>query len=362
MDNGDDKIDLTEGLSEWRACIMGIGCIAILFLHEWTLLFSSVKFLGTAEYLLKNFGGCGVDAFFFLSAFGLTFSMRKSKNIFSFYLRRIKRLFPPFIIATAVAVATLDWSAETRLCAFLPIRFFIDGYNQWLWFVWGIFILYLVFPFYYKALAYSGRPRVFTASAILIWFLYTVTVGEHLASDELSGFTNRIPVFLTGAYFGYMRFHGGIKCTRSAYIPIALSLVAGLFMYSLCLLCGFSTDGLMPDFKITLPAYLIAISSSILIAAFFGKINKSKGKTAAKITTAFFTFFGKLSLELYCVQEFVGVELRSLLGAYVSAFPLTLIVFAAATIYAEAIYWFEKGFFALSELVIKKVKSRKKTA
>lgn len=363
MEENGDVIELTESLTKWRACIMGMAGIAILFFHNWFNAFSSVPFWGRVEYLLRNFGVCGVDVFFFLSAFGLTFAFRKSKSILSFYLRRIKRLLPSFIIATAVASLVLGWDAETRLCSFLPIKFFTVGYNQWLWFVWGILILYILFPFYYKGLEYSRRPRVFTATAILIWFLYTVTVGERLASDELSGFTNRIPVFLTGAYFGYMHFHGGIKCTRAAYIPMALSLIAGLFMYSQCILHNFSTDGLIPDFKITLPAYMIAISSSLLIAAFFGRIDRAiKGRTAVKIVTAFFTFFGKLSLELYCVQEFIGEKLRSVLDALIPTLPLNIITIVSSVAAAVILYWVRKGIFSLVGFVAGKIKSGNKNA
>ena len=87
--------DLSE-LSKYRAPIMGLAIVLILFHHS---RFLGVEISNSTLVGLRDVGACGVDIFLILSSFGLTYSLNKCSRIDSFYKKRALRILPSFLLS-----------------------------------------------------------------------------------------------------------------------------------------------------------------------------------------------------------------------------------------------------------------------
>ena len=74
--------DFVSLLSRYRTYIMGVAMICIMLFHQGWI----TQPLG----LFQLYGCHGVDIFFFVSGFGVYFSLQKH-TLWDFYKRRIKR-------------------------------------------------------------------------------------------------------------------------------------------------------------------------------------------------------------------------------------------------------------------------------
>lgn len=98
-----------------------------------------------------NIGYVGVDVFYFLSGFGLSYSYRKN-SILGFYYNRIKRLLPLYWFAVAISFF-LMLNSQTLFVLYsnlLTFGYYINnGVNRFDWYVESLFSIYLLFPIIY---------------------------------------------------------------------------------------------------------------------------------------------------------------------------------------------------------------------
>ena len=79
------EYNLKDRIARYRQLLMGLAILWIFMLHSGETgnpLYDAIRFYGWA----------GVDVFFFLSAIGVCHSLKKNKNIISFYNRRVIRV------------------------------------------------------------------------------------------------------------------------------------------------------------------------------------------------------------------------------------------------------------------------------
>lgn len=138
--------ELTLILSEFspnRDYLMGVAMVMVLGYHLLCWVYNPI-----GEF---NIGYVGVDVFYFLSGFGLSYSYRKN-SLLTFYYNRIKRLFPLYCVAV-VASFLLMISSQTLFVLFsnlLTFGYYIDnGVNRFDWYAESLFSLYLLFPIVY---------------------------------------------------------------------------------------------------------------------------------------------------------------------------------------------------------------------
>ena len=84
------KLD-SKILSEYRIAIFGFAALWIFMRH--TIHCGDFTYI-QPMYWFFQFGDAGVDIFLFLSGYGLTLSLEKSKSITTFYKKRFRRLAP----------------------------------------------------------------------------------------------------------------------------------------------------------------------------------------------------------------------------------------------------------------------------
>lgn len=178
---------------------MGIAILWIMLFHTCGI-FVFPKFIS----LFQTTGNYGVDIFFFVSAYGLFYSMKRPQSLIAWYVRRLKRILPTyFLICTLFGIAS-GWT----LGEFLNEELFIGFLCPWLnwmveyWYIPSALLFYLIFPFLYKYLAYIEK---------YIWGVLFISVALFLLVDTVISpiqkypyivwFTARIPVFLCGVIY-----------------------------------------------------------------------------------------------------------------------------------------------------------------
>lgn len=212
--NNISQVGVNSLISASRAQLMGVFIIVIMLFHN---SFGAIGYYASLPFGI--YGHWGVDAFLFLSGFGLFFSLKKSEQsgVLPFYRRRLVRIMPAAVLAGSIlyVCGAADWLG-------------LLGLN--LWYIRTTLILYLLSPFIYKSMI------KWNATLVLMLFTLTGVVGVLVAVPVLahSGFIwetlivwtlSRLPAFVLGMYIAKMDF--SIKqILNPAYILLVLVCLA----------------------------------------------------------------------------------------------------------------------------------------
>lgn len=86
-------MNLVSKISENRVLLMALAIIFVVIYHFKCWIGGFPWYIG----IIIKYGYIGVDIFFFLSGFGLTYSFQKN-NIKTFYKNRLKKILPCYIL------------------------------------------------------------------------------------------------------------------------------------------------------------------------------------------------------------------------------------------------------------------------
>ena len=145
-------------ISKHRGKLMGLAIISIILFHYLedvrVVNNASLGLIKIAQINHVMIGSGGVDIFIMLSAIGLYFSYTKNNNIKEFYTKRIKRVLIPYIFLCGGYWIIFDLilkktTLKVFLKDFLWISFFTEHITTF-WYIFGILVLYFIFPFVYK--------------------------------------------------------------------------------------------------------------------------------------------------------------------------------------------------------------------
>jgi peptidoglycan/LPS O-acetylase OafA/YrhL len=182
-----DKIFQLKDISTYRSELMGWSIVWILMLHFG---FYALKPLG----FVAQYGYAGVDIFFFVSGFGLFFSLDNKPSLLAFYRKRLVRIFPAYYIVGAFASFLLFHDNIWQyLFRYTTIGFWTGGlYYEW--YVPSILLLYLLAPLL-KRFGLTGQ------SVLAVFFVivgYVILGREDLIDGVHYFLLYRIPAFLLG--------------------------------------------------------------------------------------------------------------------------------------------------------------------
>lgn len=296
---------------KWRTTLMGFAALWIYIFHEWKLTVGSDA-IHQGLVIFKRLGFCGVDIFFLLSGIGLTYSYSKNCQILTFYLKRLKRLLPIFW-GVGIIIALIDhWSLEQILGNLLCYNFWTKSMYSFLWFIPAILFLYFVFPWYYK-LFLTCKSKICCLLISLELWLITAIAFQSIIRTDLYGMINRIPIFLVGIYLGYLLQHDGIPIPAGGYIFFIVSLFLGL---QLAYLCNFRELTILVPVSNCLPNFILAITLFFLLSKVFNVLDKKRHQQSLLLKVL--GFYGNMSLEFYCIQEWLCKKVEPLLITYVS--------------------------------------------
>ena len=337
-------------ISKYRTQLMGVAALFILFFHEGIKLWENVPVIGAVEGFVKRAGFFGVDIFFFLSGMGLVYAIAKS-SIPMFYYKRIRRIIIPFLVMAIVRTVFDQWPIVDFWKNIFGINFYAKSIYSFLWFVPAILTLYLLFPLYYQFFSKAKNKALFTGGVIVVWLIVSMVLNGTLRND-LYGFTNRIPIFVIGVLIGYFQKNRTFDFTKGTWFVLLLVLVLGIYL-------SIQTNEhsmfiLVPVSNCCVPNMLMAFSFSCLFAKLLDILDR-KVSAVGKATGKIFGFFGMISLEFYCVQEFLGGKIISGLTGKIDNAFINIIVFAAVTVSALLLYLLSTYFFKGIEFAVSKI-------
>lgn len=186
---------------------MGLGILSVLAVH--------LNIMGYPPPIGKAFLDYSsifvyVEGFFFLSGFGIFHSYANKSNLRSYYLRRIERLFIPYLIIMIpyIVITGLAYNESIGLIVLriLGISFWYEGNYSGMWFVHVLLLLYLIYPLFQKYLFVVYNHFYIKAFAFIIFYsiaLYCLKMFFPSYYFMTSFALFRIPFFFFGAYVAY---------------------------------------------------------------------------------------------------------------------------------------------------------------
>lgn len=317
-------------LSKYRQALMGIAILWVMMFH--LPLRPGIPII--KEFF--NIGYGGVDIFLFLSGFGLYFSLSKKEiKLSHYYKKRFYRILPEFWLFLIITYfLSMDFSLHS-ICNLIyratTIGYWIPHTPYNLWYISCILFLYIIYPFYYKALQKKGLKIGITAvcTGLILSLLYAfvmIVFFENKAKGGLLILTiARIPIFFIGSIAGHLTKEStDFKITNKTIISILILFI--LSILSLEIAMHQLQNYLWTCSLFFLPFIIITPILCILI-----------GKLLDIIPTFIATFFSKIgtiSLELYIVHEYIYskmfTNLTAIYGQYSSAIIMIILSFVAA--------------------------------
>ena len=185
----------------------GFAILAIIFSHIGYFLSTDKEFLWPMSVL----AGVGVNLFLFLSGFGLTVSsLKKPLSIFSFYQKRLSKLFIPLWIVITIFFL-LDYFVLQRsyptteiwksYLGFFPLADLYKNLNSPLWYFTLILFYYLIFPLtFFSRIPYLAPVLIITIS----YYLLKIELPFEINVDVLKLYKTHYAAFPLGVLFAVL--------------------------------------------------------------------------------------------------------------------------------------------------------------
>lgn len=275
-------------LSWFRSALMGVAIIWVFILHSGEI---GVPFYDS----IRQWGWMGVDIFFFLSAYGMGFSLKKDKD--NFMNRRFKRIIPTWIVVLflvhIVGVLSVHYHPGASFSfptSVFQILSWYTGLGYWIanifdfqdklswyyeWYIPTLLLFYLFTPFLYN----RTKIQIVVLIFILI-FLGQITILL-FGLPFLALSITRAPIYLLGILFYKFLDNSQRTPKCDTFINIGC-LLLGIMLFFLPL------EFLRKEYRILffIPPLLILLSNII---------------QRLQLTTLL-SFFGGISLELYLIH------------------------------------------------------------
>ena len=295
-----------------RAELMGIAIIWVCLFHSKVSIPQSPFFYPIR--VLKETGYAGVDIFLFLSGFGLMHGMLQRKySLWEFYRRRLVRVLPAYwLIVSLVILADLVQGGRVScLDALLKLSTlgFWANAARFDWYIPSLLALYAGFPLLFRAYGMRGNKTTLTALlAGIALSICCVLIPSRL--NYLLIFVSRIPVFVIGAYLGYLCSTAHPELGRRQLLFHLFCMLSGFTTLLLAFL-AFSPKERWDYGVWWYPFILITVPACLLLSMGLAKLGASSSAALRKVKW-FVEFCGEHSLEVYllhCAVLIIGKRL-----------------------------------------------------
>ena len=288
-------------LSKYRALLMGVSTILVMFCHSQTLyiekLFANVT-IQNIIIMLRNYATVGVDMFLVLSAVGLYYSFKKDGRLGHFYKKRIVRILPEMlIVAILIYGLTPGQGVRNFLIKITALSVFTE-YDRSIWFFAIILLMYLLFPLFYHLREKGGNKALVILSGLVI--ALNILIYYHLPEFYHNGeiVLTRIPIFIMGIVLADFAYRG-IAVDKKLIGGGAIIIIVLLNIYYY-LQCPFSLPYIDRYWN-----ELLGVAYLIFFSLIF---NKFKMPLIKKIVT----IIGGYSLEVYLIYEYLLKHCREI--------------------------------------------------
>lgn len=324
-----ERNETAELIGKFRKELMGAAALCIMVFHVWQSVFENVFILNKAEHFIQRIGFCGVDIFFFLSGFGLYYALKK-ENLITYYWNRLRRILIPPALYIAIRCFLDGWTIKYGALSLFGFYFYTKNIYTFLWFIPAIITMYVWFPLYNAIFEKARNKFYFLADFMIIWLIFSMFVKD-IMREDLFGFTNRIPVFVIGAFFGWSKGYvrNTISCSYKVFMGFVFAL--GVFLawetnYNDLFLVVQVSNCCIPNILMTLSGV------TLLVCVLENASHISRLKSVLR-------FLGSITLELYCLQEWMrGMWLNRLMDAISYPIIVNVILFSAIIISAYVMH------------------------
>ena len=182
-------------LGRYRNEIKGIAILWVVFFH-------ARLGLNGLLYQVQRIGYGGVDIFFFMSGFGLFYSLEKDADTGRYLKRRAQRLLPSYLpfcliwLAVMLPLFDLGLANAARVAmSNLTMLGFLTGAPHYInWYTGALLVSLLLAPFLHAVL--KAGKRYWMRAALLLAVLFAVGLGY--IDDDRYMAISRLPVFALG--------------------------------------------------------------------------------------------------------------------------------------------------------------------
>ncbi len=212
-----------------RPYFMGVSIIVIFLMHIWS-------FTKSGDNIDLNFisnffmhGDFGVDVFFFLSTYGLSYSINKN-SLRKFYFNRFVRIAPVYIVFLIICISAFLFTDFKNAMLYILSSF--SGYAclkdcsyQVEWYTPSLILVYVLFPLINQLSKKLAGLNVFVLSLTIIilhLFLYYVNIGV------CNMLAYRIPIIIFGCVCYYLEQ----KDDNSNIQVLAILALFGVFLFA----------------------------------------------------------------------------------------------------------------------------------
>lgn len=295
-----------ESISKCRDELMGYAIFGVFLSH--LLYWLGIKIPGVNMVLRLIY----TQGFLFLSGFGLYYSFVKSSDILPFYARRMKRLYIPFVVMTFIPFLVYTFLVGNGIVDFVSfittIHFWTHGSYLGMWYIAVSIALYFIYPILHKYIFLSNKGVALRAVSCLLLAVVFFEVLKYTPFFETFGFwAQKAIVFPLGMLCGYLSRNGVQVKIRFLIVWCIVMLVLTVVIqpydrnyYDICKTC------------IALP----------IMCLLFEKFAQNKIRR-------FFSWFGKLSLEIYvlhCVIYGTMIQFYPPYKSILVAYPITILL------------------------------------
>lgn len=225
--------DMLGDLSQSRTFLMGTAILAIVLFHVRAHSICPEGALAETLNDIVGMGYGGSDVFFFLSGFGIAWSLKRDRNYGRYLGRRARKLFPayyPFILVYIGVVAAIRGiTCKEALGNLTFVGFWFQWGNQFNWYIQSAMLFYLLAP---GADWVMDRWKGWRAWAILGGGAL-VLQGLFFGDYQMIAIT-RVPVFLLGMFLGKLE-RGSISWTRGRLAGLTAVFLGGLVFWRVSL-------------------------------------------------------------------------------------------------------------------------------
>jgi peptidoglycan/LPS O-acetylase OafA/YrhL len=210
-----------ERISRYKAHLMGMAVMVVvyghlLYYHSGLKNYEDLNF--TIWYTLGS-----VEMFMFLSGFGIYQSLRKNRDSFTFYKKRIRRLMPAYVPVMVcfciLRLLTRDMHLGQAVGNLTAVGYWLQVGNQFNWYVPAILVLYLLSPLFFDCIERLGKRSLWVLGVLAA----VIVAGWN--SGLLMALT-RFPTYFLGMYFGAQYARGKAPSRRQTWAWALAGLAA----------------------------------------------------------------------------------------------------------------------------------------
>lgn len=262
---------------------MGIAALWIMLFH-------------LIDFPVLNWGYSGVDIFLFLSGWGLFYSWQKNPDAYSFYVKRLWRIFPAYAIVVTGGYL-IKWFFLHEPVDYLDYLSALTTVKYWYgylihWYIALIVLLYLLFPFYIRIFRTNLWGGVF--------FTLLIAVCDSLFFQYNTMAIVRIPIFCIGVVFGSMAYKGD-SLPGYTLALLRILMVVGFLVTALLVEFYWNNSPILKwDVGLFWYPFIVITPGFCIFYAEF--MNKYKQISFWNYSDRFWAYLGVFSLELYLIH------------------------------------------------------------